>query len=181
MEDKRWVDFKVVKAAVTMRMLLEHYGAVNWKVGKGDELRGPCVLPGCNGKRSFSWNPLKNAFQCFDCKARGNVLDLVAKREDCSVKDAAAKLAAWFKVGEGEQSVEPAAETFHEQLAPGIYVDKDGKLYEVVIYPAIASDLELMAVYRELFGDYRYWVASLEAFLPCEAGEQVQFQLVKKL
>ena len=104
MEEKRWVDFRAVKAAVTLRMILEHYRATNWKPEKGDELRGPCPLPDCDGKRSFSWNPTKNAFQCFACKARGNVLDFVAKREGCTVKDAAAKLAEWFKVGESEQA-----------------------------------------------------------------------------
>ena len=43
-------------------------------------------------------NLTKNAFHCFSCKAKGNVLDLVAAMEKCSVRDAAMKLHEWFSV-----------------------------------------------------------------------------------
>jgi CHC2 zinc finger len=118
-EKKRWVDFAAVKAAVSMqRALSEHYGIAGetsgWHSGwqlKDGELRGPCPLPECKGKRSFSVNVSKNTFHCFVCKARGNVLDFVAKMEDCTIRGAALKLAEWFKVGESE------AETIDEALA----------------------------------------------------------------
>lgn len=77
-------------------------------------MRGPCPLSNCNGARSFTVNLTKNVFNCFDCKARGNVLDFVAAMEKCSVKDAALKLKEWFKVGKSEP---PAAELSVDRLA----------------------------------------------------------------
>ena len=38
-----WVDFKAIKAAVTMEMILGRYG-VNWLRKKDDELRGRCPI-----------------------------------------------------------------------------------------------------------------------------------------
>src|SRR5262249_54726386 len=43
-------------------------------------------------------NPDKNAFHCFSCEAKGNVLDFVAAMEKCSIRDAGVKLQQWFNV-----------------------------------------------------------------------------------
>ncbi|MDP2896374.1 MAG: CHC2 zinc finger domain-containing protein [bacterium] len=99
MGEKNWVDFKAVKAAVTMQMVLDHYG-VNWLRKSGDELRGKCPIHGGEGERSFHVNAGKGAFHCFSCQAKGNVLDLVAAMEKCSVRDAAVKLAEWFTLAQ---------------------------------------------------------------------------------
>src|SRR3990170_9048804 len=103
---ENWVDFKTVKANVSLRQVLEHY-QINWLRGKGDELRGRCPihkgegLP-CRqaGDRTFHVNLSKGAFHCFSCHAKGNVLDLVAAMEQVSVRDAALKLQEWFLGGE---------------------------------------------------------------------------------
>jgi DNA primase len=101
---KDWVDFRLVKQAVSMQAVLDRYG-INWLRKNGDELRGRCPIHQGDGERSFHVNTAKNAFQCFSCKARGNVLDFVAAMEKCSVRDAALKLKAWFEVGgSGERS-----------------------------------------------------------------------------
>jgi DNA primase len=99
-----WVDFRAVKEAVTMRLLFEHYGLdLDKYKAIGDERKLSCPL--CDGKsRSLTVNIVKQNFQCFSCKARGNVLDFVAKKEGCTIKEAAHKLAVWFKVG---NTVEP--------------------------------------------------------------------------
>jgi DNA primase len=99
---KDWVDFRSVKQAVTMQVVLDHYG-INWLRKNGDELRGRCPIHKGEGERSFHVNTSKNAFQCFSCKAHGNVLDFVAAMEQCSVRDAALKLKAWFEVGESAE------------------------------------------------------------------------------
>jgi DNA primase len=107
---KAWVDFNLIKAAVTMEMLVVQYGVIGL-VRTGDELRGVCPVHEGKSKREFSINLVKNTFCCFApvCKARGNVLDFVAKMEHCTVRDAALKLDEWFEVtrpeiGENQQA-----------------------------------------------------------------------------
>ena len=92
-----WVDFKAIKAAVTMEMVLGRYG-VNWLRKKDDELRGRCPIHQGEGQSTFHVSLGKNVFHCFSCKARGNVLDFVAAMEKCSVRDAGVKLSEWFAV-----------------------------------------------------------------------------------
>src|SRR5690348_4468604 len=103
MDDKTFVDFRAVKAAVTMQMALDHYG-VNWLRKRGDELRGRCPIHQGEGQNTFHVSLAKGAFHCFSCQARGNVLDFVATMEKCSVRDAALKLKDWFGI-----SSQPAA------------------------------------------------------------------------
>ena len=98
---KDWVDFKEVKDRVTMQMLLDHY-QINWLRKSGEELRGRCPIHEGEGQRTFHVNLSKNAFYCFSCKAKGNVLDFTAAMEDVSVRDAALKLAEWFGLGQAE-------------------------------------------------------------------------------
>jgi DNA primase len=94
---KSWVDFRLVKERVSMTDVLAHYN-VNWLRKSGSELRGKCPIHKGEGERTFHANLNKNAFNCFSCKARGNVLDFVAAMEQCTVRDAALKLAEWFKI-----------------------------------------------------------------------------------
>jgi DNA primase len=107
---KDWVDFRLVKQAVSMAMVLEHYG-INGLRKNGSELRGACPIHKGEGSRTFMVNVSKNVFQCFSCKAHGNVLDLVAALEACTIREAALKLQAWFGVGEIEsRTARPAQE-----------------------------------------------------------------------
>src|ERR1035437_1527504 len=94
--ESNWVDFKAVKQSVTMEQILGRYGVKLKKSGK--ELRGRCPIHQGEGTDSFHANTEKNAFHCFSCQAKGNVLDLVAAIEKCSVRDAALKLKDWFPV-----------------------------------------------------------------------------------
>jgi DNA primase len=98
MDEKTWVDFQVVKKAVSLQAVLDHYG-VNWLRKSGDELRGRCPIHKGEGERTLSVNLAKNAFRCYSCRAKGNQLDFVAAMEDCSVRDAALKLQDWFRLG----------------------------------------------------------------------------------
>jgi len=102
-----WVDFKEVKLAVSMEMVLGYYGIEIRKVN-GSSWRGKCPLPAHTGdsESSFSVNTDKNAWACHvgscvkarDGRKGGNVLDFVAVMEGCSVRDAALKLQNWFSV-----------------------------------------------------------------------------------
>jgi DNA primase len=113
---KDWVDFRAVKQAVSIEMVLQYYNLLNGLRKNGDELRGRCPIHKGEGERSFHVNTSKSAFQCFSCKAHGNVLDFVAAMEQGSVRDAALKLKDWFKVGEsGEIAIAPVPEKYIEQ------------------------------------------------------------------
>jgi DNA primase len=113
MTDK-WVDFKAVKAAVSMEMALGRY-AVQVRRSNQFYLRGKCPLPTHKtGDRtpSFGVNTAKNAWACQSqsCVAArggskgGNVLDFVAVMEGCSIRDAALRLHEWFPTESGEVS-----------------------------------------------------------------------------
>ena len=100
--ENTWVDFKAVKAAVSMEAVLDRYG-INWLRKSKDELRGRCPIHKGEGTDTFHVSLTKNAFHCFSCKKRGNVLDFVAAMEDCGVRDAAMKLAEWFSVARSKE------------------------------------------------------------------------------
>ena len=67
MDEKTWVDFQVVKRAVSLQAVLDHYG-VNWLRKSGDELRGRCPIHKGEGQRTLSVNLAKNAFRCYSCR-----------------------------------------------------------------------------------------------------------------
>jgi DNA primase len=103
-----YVDFRAVKEAVSIRMALDHYG-VNWLRKNGEELRGRCPIHKGEGTDTFHASVAKNIFNCFSCKARGNVLDFVAAMEQCTVRDGAIKLAEWFSIPSSSERPKPAA------------------------------------------------------------------------
>ena len=100
-----WVDFTEVKKAVSMKMVLEHYG-IELQQKNATSWRGKCPFHVGDSENSFSVNTQKNAWACHvpSCKkARGgkvggNQLDFVAAKEGCSVRDAALMLQNWFDV-----------------------------------------------------------------------------------
>ena len=92
------VDFRAVKERATREAVLGLYG-VDWlkKSGRG-QLRGRCPIHQRGGEDAFHVSLEKNAFPCFYCQAQGNVLDLVAGLEKCSVRQAALELPERFGV-----------------------------------------------------------------------------------
>src|SRR5947209_68500 len=123
---ENWVDYKEVKSAVSMEMVLDRYGVAVRRVNKA-YLRGRCPLPmntSDGSKESFGVQAEKNAWACQSqscVKARGgrkggNVLDFVAVMESCTVRDAALKLQGWF-MGEGAKNQNGAAATPPELVA----------------------------------------------------------------
>ena len=108
--ESNWVDFKAVKAAVSMTAVVQHYGIPDLKK-HGAELRGRCPIHQGESAGSFHVNVEKNVFQCFSCKAKGNVLDFVAAMEKCSVRDAGLKLQDWFARAASNGGMTPAGTT----------------------------------------------------------------------
>lgn len=178
-----WVDFRIIKAAVTMQMVLDRYGVTLKK--SGHELRGKCPIHRGSNNKHFTVNVSKNVFKCFfmECGAHGNVLDFVAAMERCSVRDAAIKLRDFFKIGEtslqSAQEVERSNES--AEVRRGIYRNKEGALVEVMTTATSAEDFKPLVVYRELFGNYQLLVGSPILFIPdAENSDHHVFSLVKE-
>src|ERR1051325_1189209 len=96
-----WVDFRAVKTTVNLVEVLRGYG-VDWlRSRRPGQLQGRCPIHRGSREDTFHVSVSKNAFQCFACQARGNVLDFVAVMERCTVREAALLLVRRFSVGGG--------------------------------------------------------------------------------
>src|SRR6202789_743665 len=97
MPKSSFVDFKAVKAAITMEQVLEHYGLLD-KFKRGtDSLNGPCPIHKGSNPTQFRVSISKNIWNCFsECKHGGNVLDFIVRMEDVSIHAAALKAIEWF-------------------------------------------------------------------------------------
>jgi DNA primase len=105
----RFVDFKALKAAVSMLQVLEHYGIAESFKRSGNSLSGPCPLHNGENRTQFRISLDKNCWNCFGtCKGGGNVLDFVARKEGCSLREAAFMLCDWFQLPTQEKPAGPA-------------------------------------------------------------------------
>src|SRR5579863_988565 len=99
MPKAQFVDFKAVKAAITMMQVLEHYALLDKFKKSGDSLNGPCPIHKGSNPTQFRISISKNIWHCFsECKHGGNVLDFIAKMEDVSIHAAALKAIVWFSL-----------------------------------------------------------------------------------
>ena len=82
-----------MKAGVGLRRVLEDYGILAGLRRSGKQhYRGSCPIHRGEGRDTFHADLEKNAFHCFSCGAGGNVLDLAAHLEPCSLREAALRL-----------------------------------------------------------------------------------------
>lgn len=99
----KYVDFRVVKAAVTIEQVLARYGLSNRFRRTGDALRGPCPIREGSTIPDMVIASTKGTWACqSDCQCSGNVLDFVAKMEGVDPLDAARLLVRWFDVKDAE-------------------------------------------------------------------------------
>jgi len=97
MPKSKFVDFKAVKAAITMEQVLEHYGLLDRFKRSGDSLNGPCPIHKGSSPNQFRVSLSKNIWNCFsECKHGGNTLDFISRRESVSIHAAALKAIEWF-------------------------------------------------------------------------------------
>jgi DNA primase len=101
----QWVDFAGLKGSVDIEQVLEHYH-VRLKRVRKEYLRGLCPLPthgSEQSRESFGVDTDRNVWACHSASCRqarqgkvgGNILDLVACMEACSIREAALRLGAW--------------------------------------------------------------------------------------
>src|SRR5674476_753622 len=99
MPKSSFVDFKAVKAALTMEKVLEHYGLLDRFKKSGDSLSGPCPIHKGSNPTQFRVSLSKNIWNCFsECKHGGNVLDFIARMENVTIHAAAHKAIEWFNL-----------------------------------------------------------------------------------
>src|ERR1035438_4590205 len=112
MPKSKFVDFKAVKAAITMEQVLEHYGLMHQFKRSGDRLSGPCPIHKGSNPTQFSVSIEKNVWNCFsECKHGGNTLDFIARMEDVSILAAANKAIEWFHLDPDEMLADSEQET----------------------------------------------------------------------
>ena len=88
--DEGWLDFKAIKEKSDARAVLSQCELLEHLEERGAELSGWCPFGDEHGKKdSFSMNVEKKTFQCFACKARGSLLDFVAKFRNIDLREAA--------------------------------------------------------------------------------------------
>ena len=115
MSKSSFVDFKAVKAAITMEQILEHYGLMDRFKRSGDSLNGPCPIHKGSSPTQFRVSTSKNIWHCFSqCRQGGNTLDFIAKMENVSIHAAALKAIEWFYLDPAAMS----ADSDDERPAP---------------------------------------------------------------
>jgi DNA primase len=119
MPKSSFLDFKAVKAAITMEQVLQHYGLIEQFKKTRDSLSGPCPIHKGSNPTQFRVSISKNIWNCFSkCKHGGNTLDFIARMENVSIHAAALKAIEWFSLdaeamaansdGEAKESCDPA-------------------------------------------------------------------------
>lgn len=100
-----WIDFKSLRAQLSFADVLKHYG-VQARI-KGERTYALCPLPnhpvhagGGQRTASLSINLTRNIFQCFGCKASGNVIDFCARMEGFDPSDPKQFRSAALKIAE---------------------------------------------------------------------------------
>jgi hypothetical protein len=95
----RWIDFAELKRQVSIHDVLARYGILDGlREKKPGKLVGACPIHGGKNGTSFNVDTDKNVFHCFSECGGGNILDLVMKLEDCSIREAGEKLSDWFEL-----------------------------------------------------------------------------------
>jgi len=128
MPKSKFVDFKAVKAAITMEQVLEHYGLLDRFKRSGDSLSGPCPIHKGTNPTQFRVSVSKNIWNCFsECKHGGNVLDFIAKMEGASIHAAALKAIEWFHLDPEAVSANSERDEEHPGETPKSNVSSPAK------------------------------------------------------
>jgi len=90
------VSFAAIKQAVPMEAVLRRYQVQDLAGGRAGRYRGRCPLHRGEGREAFHVDLRRKIFHCFSCGAGGDVLDLVARLNQCTLREAALQLQDWL-------------------------------------------------------------------------------------
>jgi DNA primase len=88
MMSRNLISFKELKQRISLEQVLRFYNLFGELKLKGKSHRGPCPFCEAADGTPFSVSLEKNCFQCFLCRASGNILDFVSNREGVSIREA---------------------------------------------------------------------------------------------
>lgn len=92
-----WVNFREIRSRISIGEVLTRYYGIDNLRPSGETLVGPCPIHNGNNTRAFHVDLGKNLWHCFTgCKKGGNQLDLVAAKDEVSVREAALRLKKFF-------------------------------------------------------------------------------------
>lgn len=156
-----YVDFKALKREVSIEDVAGRYGVVLRRVNSSHD-RGKCPLPSHpagDDAKSFSINVTKQVWICHSTvcakgrrgKRGGDVIELVAVMEACSLRDAGLKIASWFGIAAGERT-EGSPERFASKPDSPASADspKGDTDTRYGIYDPLAEWIELRAAKGDL-------------------------------
>lgn len=119
MPKSSFVNFKAVKAAITLEQVLEHYDLLGQFKRSGDSLSGPCPIHKGSNPTQFRVSISKNIWNCFsECKHGGNVLDFIARMDNVSIHAAATRAIEWFHLDPEAMAADSEAEAAERAEAP---------------------------------------------------------------
>jgi DNA primase len=99
----KFVDYKAVKAAVSMVQILDHYQLTAKLRRSNDSLTGVCPIHNGENATQFRVSISKNCWNCFGkCKRGGNVIDFVSLKEGLGFREAALRIHDWFGLATAE-------------------------------------------------------------------------------
>lgn len=167
-----WVNFREIRARVSLeQVLFELYGLENLKRA-GKTATGPCPVHGGTSPRAFHADFEKNLWHCFTkCKAGGNQLDFVAKKEGISVRDAALRLKRHFLGDDdgGSPPPAPAAVPSPRPVSPAgpnsapTAAQRSGKK-EAPVNPPLSLQLQLLPDHPHIVQDRALQPSTAEHF-----------------
>lgn len=125
-DDREYVDFKKLKAEISMRDLLAHYELMAQMERKSEgTLVGPCPITGSESQ-AFKVNEAKDVWYSFALEGDGeggNILDFVARMENTDVLGAANLIDEWFDTEEEDSETEAPDDREEEatESPPDVY------------------------------------------------------------
>ena len=84
----QFLSFKDLKQRISLEHVLQHSDLFEGFKLKGKSHGGPCPFCEVADGNPFSVSLEKSCYQCFICKASGNILDLVSRWEGVSIREA---------------------------------------------------------------------------------------------
>ena len=90
------VSFAAIKQGVTLEAVLRRYQVNDLKRGPSGRYRGRCPIHQGEGQDAFHVDMKRKIFHCFSCGAGGDLLELVARLERCTLRQAALQLQKWY-------------------------------------------------------------------------------------